>query len=148
MHNTLASSDYGLLSEDTLEPRPDYWAALLWKRTMGDVVLDPGFPKTGSLRIYAHCSKDGKGAVALVALNIDPDHEQMLTLPLAARELALTSPDLTSPTVMLNGTELRAGSDGSVGPIKASGLKKGPFRLAPSSVTFLIIPSANNESCK
>ena len=45
MHNTLASSDYGFLNEDTLEPRPDYWAALLWKRTMGDVVLDPGTPK-------------------------------------------------------------------------------------------------------
>jgi heparanase 1 len=42
MHNTLASSDYGLLNEDTLEPRPDYWAAVLWKRTMSDVVLDPG----------------------------------------------------------------------------------------------------------
>src|ERR1700686_5656575 len=27
MHNTLASSDYGLLDENTLAPRPNYWAA-------------------------------------------------------------------------------------------------------------------------
>src|SRR6476469_819327 len=34
MVNTLASSDYGLLEEDTFDPRPNYWAALIWKRTM------------------------------------------------------------------------------------------------------------------
>ena len=28
MHNTLDASDYGLLDENTLEPRPNYWAAL------------------------------------------------------------------------------------------------------------------------
>jgi len=36
--NTLASSDYGLLDEQTLEPRPNYWAALVWKKTMGSRV--------------------------------------------------------------------------------------------------------------
>jgi hypothetical protein len=30
-HNTLASSEYGLLDQDTLAPRPNYWAALLWR---------------------------------------------------------------------------------------------------------------------
>jgi len=147
MHNTLASSDYGLLDEDTLEPRPDYWAALLWKRTMGDVVLDPGVPKTESLRIYAHCSKDGKGGVTLVALNIDTKHELMLALPVSAERLTLTSPDLTSTTVMLNGRELKTESDGSVGSIEANEVKKGIVRLAPSSVTFLTLRSAHNNSC-
>ena len=28
MHNTLDASDYGLLDENTLAPRPDYWGAL------------------------------------------------------------------------------------------------------------------------
>ena len=42
MHNTLASSDYGLLDEKTYEPRPNYWAALLWRTFMGTTVLDPG----------------------------------------------------------------------------------------------------------
>ena len=35
MHNTLAASDYALIDEKTLVPRPDYWAALLWHNTMG-----------------------------------------------------------------------------------------------------------------
>ena len=35
MINALAASDYGLIDGDTLEPRPDYWAAVIWKRTKG-----------------------------------------------------------------------------------------------------------------
>ena len=148
MHNTLASSDYGLLNEDTLDPRPDYWAALLWKHTMGDVVLDPGTPKNESLRVYAQCAKDGKGGVAVVALNTDTKQEQMLTLPQAAESFTLTAANLTSANVLLNGTEIQAEADGSVGALKAEHLKAGPIRLAPASVTFLIFPSARNKSCK
>ena len=147
MHNTLASSDYGLLDEETLEPRPDYWAALLWKRTMGDVVLDPGVAKDQSLTLYAHCSKNGKGGVALVALNTDTQHEQLLPLPLPAEKLTLMAPDLASTTVMLNGKQLTAESDGSIAPFNAEKVKKGSVRLPPSSVTFLIMPLARNKSC-
>jgi len=44
MHNTLAASDYGMLDENTLQPRPKYWGALLWRRLMGATVLDAGVP--------------------------------------------------------------------------------------------------------
>ena len=37
---TLAGADYGLLDEETLEPTPDYWASLLWRRCMGTAVHD------------------------------------------------------------------------------------------------------------
>ena len=147
MHNTLASSDYGLLDEDTLEPRPDYWAALLWKRTMGNVVLDPGVPKNQSLRIYAHCSINAKGGVSLVVLNTDADHEQVLTLPSSSQQFSLSAPDLTSTTVLLNGTELKAEPDGLVGTLKAQEMRKGSIRLAPASVTFLTVPAAHNKNC-
>src|SRR5919201_613535 len=36
---TLVGSDYGLLDDQTLDPRPDYWASILWKRVMGTKVL-------------------------------------------------------------------------------------------------------------
>ncbi len=35
MHNTLARSEYALLDHDTYNPRPNYWAALLWNKLMG-----------------------------------------------------------------------------------------------------------------
>jgi hypothetical protein len=147
MHNTLASSDYGLLDEDTLEPRPNYWAALLWKRTMGNVVLDPGAAGNSTVRLYAHCAMSGKGAVSLLALNTDPEHEQSLVLPLPAERLTLTAPDLEGTKVLLNGAELKANADGSVRAIHLDVVKAGRVRLPPASVTFLTLPSAGNKSC-
>ena len=102
MHNTLAASEYGLLAEDTLEPKPNYWAALLWSRTMGPVVLDPGVARDKGIRIYAHCMKGTKGGVGLLALNIDTSNEQAITIPLAADRYSLTAPDLASRTVCSN----------------------------------------------
>ena len=39
-HNTLASSDYGFLKHGTFDPRPNYFAVLLWNRIMGTTVFD------------------------------------------------------------------------------------------------------------
>jgi hypothetical protein len=46
-HNTLAASEYGLLDPTTFAPRPNYWAALLWRRLMGTTVLDAAPPRPG-----------------------------------------------------------------------------------------------------
>jgi hypothetical protein len=147
MHNTLAASDYGLLNEETNEPRPDYWAALLWKRTMGAVVLDPGVTGGPSLRVYAQCMKGHKGGVTLLAMNIDPKQEQKLIIPLPADRYTLTAPDLTSKTVLLNGVALQAGQDGTLPEIKGLRVKPGALQLAPASITFLTTPSARNAGC-
>ena len=147
MHNTLASSDYGLLNEDTLEPRPNYWAALLWKRMMGAVVLDPGVPKDQSLRFYAQCMIGRKGGVALLVMNIDPKQEHTLMIRLPADRYTLTAPDLTSTSVLLNGVALQAGADGTVPEIKGQRAEAGVLQFAPASITFLTIPSARNRGC-
>ena len=147
MHNTLAASDYGLLNEETLEPRPDYWAALVWKRTMGSVVLDPGTRKDSSLRIYAHCAAGGKGGVAVLALNTDGDKEQVITLPAAAERFTLTASQPASTTVLVNGKEPSVAEDGSVGALRPERVKAGAVRLAPASATFLVIAGAGNKTC-
>jgi heparanase 1 len=147
MHNTLAASDYGLLTEDTLEPKPNYWAALLWSRTMGPVVLDPGVSRDEGLRIYAHCMKGTKGGVAVLALNTDNSSEQAINLPLAADRYSLTAADLASRAVLLNGTGLQAASDGSVPELKGQPVKAGTLRVAPASISFLTLPSARNKAC-
>jgi hypothetical protein len=147
MHNTLASSDYGLLDEKTYEPRPDYWAALLWKRLMGPVVLDPGTAKDQAVRIYAHCSAEKHGGVTILALNTDTAKEQTVTVPLAGEIYVLTSTELTSTSVMLNGVALKAGPDGSIPPIRGKRFEAGIVRLAPASIAFIDVPSAGNENC-
>src|SRR5271169_102075 len=79
MHNTLASSDYGLVDNNTLRPRPNYWAALLWHKFMGTKVLDP-VPTASSLHLYAHCLRGQPGGVALLAINTDQSASQSLDL--------------------------------------------------------------------
>jgi heparanase len=148
MHNTLAASDYGLLNEDTLEPRPNYWAALLWNRTMGTVVLDPAIPANQNLRVYAHCARGGGGAVALVLMNTDTQREQSISLPQAGEKFTLTAPDLTSTKTMLNGAVIAAGADGSVPAIKGERVSAGPISLPHLSTTFVIIPGVRNSSCR
>jgi hypothetical protein len=71
IHNTLAASDYALVDETTLVPRPNYWSALLWCRLMGTTVLDAGASPSPDLHLYAHCLRNHPGGVALLAINAD-----------------------------------------------------------------------------
>jgi heparanase len=146
--NTLAASDYGLLDTNTLDPRPNYWAALLWKRIMGAQVLNPGFVPTASSHVYAHCATESKGGVALVVLNLGRTAEQTLQLPLAGDRYTLSASDLLSKTVSLNGVELKAGTDGTLPKITGSRFKAGAVRFAPSTITFIVLPNARNSNCR
>lgn len=148
MHNTLAASDYSLITTDTLQPKPDYWAAVLWKQTMGTTVLDPHAPSGTPLRIYAQCAKNVRGGVTLLALNTDKHEKHAITLPDVTERFTLTAADLSSATISLNGTELQAASDGSLPPLKGQNVDAGTISFPPESLTFLIIPSAQNKNCK
>jgi len=148
MQNTLASSDYGLLDEETLDPRPNYWSTLLWKQTMGMRVLDPGVAPTSTLRIYAHCMKDNNGGVSVLALNLDRAREQILHIPISGERYSMTAPDLLSKTVSLNGVELKASADGSLPKLYGQSIKAGNISLAPLTITFIVLPAATNGSCK
>ena len=147
IHNTLASSDYGLLDEDTLQPRPDYWAALLWKRTMGPIVLDPGRIENHHLRIYAQCLRGSKGGVSLLALNTSTTDRQTIAISATGKRYTLMASRLTSLNVLLNGTELRAAPDGSLPRIQGQHISTRTLHLEPLSITFLTIPAAKNEIC-
>ena len=100
MHNTLASSDYGLLDENTFAPRPNYWAALLWRRLMGATVLDPHTSPIPNVYVYAHCLQNHLGGVTLLVINADRQQVHEITLPSDAERYTLTAKrlqDTTSP---------------------------------------------------
>ena len=94
-HNTLAASDYGLLDETTLRPRPSYWAALLWRRLMGTIVLDAGVHE--GMHLYAHCRRGVRGAVTLLAINTDRTVPAILRLPVTSERYTLSADDLRAP---------------------------------------------------
>lgn len=148
MHNTLASSDYGLLDEHTLMPRPNYWAALLWKTIMGATVLNLGPSPTPTLHLYAHCLRDHPGGIALLVINSDRAASQSLELATAAERYTLSAKDLLDTDVQMNGNELTLGADDTIPQLAGVRTQSGHLTFAPATVTFLAIPTAANNSCR
>jgi hypothetical protein len=150
MHNTLAASDYGLLDERTLLPRPNYFGALLWRRLMGTSVLASGVPIQNSLHLYAHCGRTGRGAVTLLAINNDRTKARELIVPIASERYTLeadVSGGLESARVRLNGRVLASDEADELPPLAPMPTAAGTVRLAPATITFLSIPDAGNRNC-
>lgn len=150
MHNTLASSDYGLLDENTFAPRPNYWASLLWQKLMGTTVLDAGPSPAPSLHLYAHCLRGQPGGVALLAINADRATSHEITVPMRSERYTLSAAgkDLETSSVELNGSELKLGANDDLPKLSGNSAPSGRVVFAPASITFLAIPSARNASCQ
>jgi len=147
-HNTLASSDYGLLNENTLNPRPNYWAALLWRKLMGSTVLNPGGSRTGAPHLYAHCLNDTPGGVVLLAINTDRGAARTITVSANSERYTLTAPELEGTHVDLNGKELQLGAGDSIPQLKGIGVPAGEIALPAATITFLVIRNAHNANCR
>lgn len=147
-HNTLAASDYGLIDEETLTPRPNYWAALLWRRLMGTGVLDAGAAPAQGVHVYAHCMAGRPGGVAVLAINPDRAAEARFQAPKGSEVYALTARDLAGGVVALNGRDLAVGSGGSLPEIKGAASKTGAITVAPASIAFIAVPGAGNAACR
>jgi len=147
MHNTLAASDYGLLDENTFEPRPNYWAALLWRRLMGATVLDPGPSSAPAFHIYAHCLRGQSRGVALLFINTGRSEAQTVGLTTEAERYELTAGKLLDRRVRLNASELKLGDGDAVPQLRGTPVSPGKVTFAPASISFITIPKANNMSC-
>ncbi|MDA5194325.1 glycosyl hydrolase family 79 N-terminal domain-containing protein [Govanella unica] len=145
-HNTLVSSDYGLIDQTTLTPRPNYWAALLWHRLMGKTVLEAG-PTLPSLHLYAHCLRGTAGGVALLAINTNQTAGLSVDLRQSSKRYALTAQRLDDAVVRLNGHDLKTKAAGDLPAIKGEAMEPGPIALAPASITFLAVSDAKNRAC-
>lgn len=145
-HNTLASSEYGLIDQSDFRPRPNYWAALLWRRLMGTVVLDAGASREG-LHLYAQCLRGHPGGVALLAVNSSRADRNEITLPKASVRYTLSAATLQSASVMLNGLPLRLDPNDDLPEINGRATAAGPIQFDPATVTFLAIPEAANTAC-
>jgi heparanase len=147
-HNTLAASDYGLIDEATLTPRPNYWAALLWHDLMGKTVLDAGTSPAPGVHLYAHCLRDRPGGVALLAINTDREASHDLAVPMSSNRYTLTAKDLLGASIDLNGSELKLGARDALPSMTGKPLRAGQVTLAPATITFLAFPDAGNASCR
>ncbi|MDR3530866.1 MAG: hypothetical protein P4L90_09970 [Rhodopila sp.] len=146
-HNTLASSEYGLIDQATMVPRPNYWAALLWRQLMGTTVLNAE-SSNADLRLYAHCMRGRPGGVTVLAINTSRTQAASLDLPSASTGYTLTARQLSDRTVQLNGQDLAVAANGDVPTLGGEPVPAGARELGPASITFLTFPDAPNKSCR
>ena len=148
MHNTLAASDYGLLDERTLAPRPNYWGALLWRQLMGTTVLDSGVPIHAGLHVYAHCQREAPDGVTLLVINTGRDTARSLTLADASERFTLDAASLQDGTVRLNGQPLELDTKDDLPGIAGVRTAPGLLTFAPATITFLSVPATGNSACR
>lgn len=139
-HNTLASSDYGFLKHGTFEPRPNYFAVLLWNTLMGTTVYDCGNPDTEGAHIYCHSRKDGKEGLVYLIINNSLTDITTVELPKEAEIYSLSGRDNIRSTIMyLNGQALGLTGENNISELKPITKPAGELELKPGTCTFVVL---------
>jgi len=135
VRQALVGSDYGLLDPETFEPRPDFWASVLWKRFMGTRVLRAGVRGSARVRAYAHCAAGAPpGAVALALVNLDSSNAANISVPWPMENM--TASLVTADSL---------GSQFITDTVLVG--QAGPLRLPPLSYALAVFPDANAPAC-
>ncbi len=145
----LIGADYSLIDKKTLNPLPDFWASILWKKLMGAKVLKVSTSKDNPyIRTYAHYrstrSDCQKGLITIVFINLQ-DKNNSIEFKNIITDKALiyqlSAKNLNEKSVFLNGKTL-ALVDDSVPDIKGKPIKikNKRFNLVPFSITYLVFP--------
>ncbi len=137
-HNTLASSDYGFLKHGTFDPRPNYFAVLLWTRLMGSTVYDAGETIREGAHVFAHSRKDGKEGVAYLIINNSEAQATQVSLPKAAQVYKLSADKIRATTMKLNGRDLVLGQNNEL-PDLSPVVMEGELILEPATMAFVVL---------
>ncbi len=138
-HNTLASSDYGYLKHGTFDPRPNYFAVLLWNRLMGKTVYASGEKTREGAHVYAHSRKDGKDGYVYLVINNSWTEATTVELPKEAEAYILTgNGKIRSRTMCLNGKELVLGENDALPELNGVTVS-GKVELPAAACAFFVL---------
>lgn len=145
-HNTLAASDYALVDYDSMMPRPNYWAAVLWRRTMGTTVLASPASPSPDMRLYAHCFAGKRGGVAVLAINTGTS-PQSISIGNAAKAWVMSAKQLGDRVVTVNGQNPVLRENGTITGLDSVTVR-GAMTVPATSIAFLAVQRANNKQCR
>lgn len=134
MHNTLTASDYGMLDQETHKPRPNYWAALLWRQLMGTKVYEAGVDG-GELGLYLHSNYQDPTAKTLLVIN-PTSKAVILNLPQASEQYLLTASKLRTKEIMLNGKRLKLTVEDKLPELKGKAVTAGAIEVPAQGIAF------------
>lgn len=138
-HITLASSAYGFLDHHDFQPRPNFFAALLWQQLMGDTVYATREEIREGAHVFAHSRKDSKNGCVYLVIN-NSDEVTTVELPKAAEIYALTgNGKMRSRTMLLNGNELVLGENDDLPDLSGKTVSAGTLEIAPGSCIFIVM---------
>ncbi len=168
---TLLGGNYGLLDKDTLQPNPDFFNYLLFKRLMGPEVLrvESSSPE---VTVYAHCTRKGgkedelpglePGAVTVLIINFMAQYDAQIgglklegewrdLLPAPRLDYTLTSGTpgkINGAFSLLNGSPLQVSSEGVYPSMPPLVVKGGEGLVLPKqSYGFYVFPKAGVQAC-
>ena len=139
-HNTLASSDYGFLKHGTFEPRPNYFAVLLWNTLMGTTVFDTGIPVVEGAHVYAHNHKSDADKKVYLVINNSWTDTTIVELEQDAELYVLSGNGNMRSTVMyLNDEPLVLGENDVLPELKGRTIRDGSVELKPGNCAFIVM---------
>ena len=139
-HNTLASSDYGFLQHGSFDPRPNYFAALLWTRLMGNTCYRADIPGAEGAHVYCHSRKDGKDGYCYLVINNSLTEELTVSIPKDAESYVLTGEDgMRSKVMFLDCLPLELGENNSLPCLDGTKIPAGDYALPAGSCSFIVV---------
>eukprot|EP00698_Gefionella_okellyi_P006333 TRINITY_DN15705_c0_g1_i1.p1 TRINITY_DN15705_c0_g1~~TRINITY_DN15705_c0_g1_i1.p1 ORF type:complete len:495 (+),score=89.63 TRINITY_DN15705_c0_g1_i1:27-1511(+) len=145
---TLRGGMYELVDKYSGKPNPDWWTALIWKRTMGSGVLDTS-SSDPELQAFAHCG--AQAGVSVAFINLNPTQAITVTFDgvdsmVPRQEYHLTPVGAENSQVMaLNGNTLSY-ENGSLSPVTPKIVTDAsvPFVVEPHTYGFVVFPNAKS----
>lgn len=138
-HNTLASSDYGFLHHATFDPRPNYFAVLLWNRLMGSTVYDCRDYHEEGMHVYCHSRKDAVQGMVYLIINNSLSDTLTVNLPKEADSYVLCANPVRSGVMLLNDKELKLSEAGDLPDLSPVTKPAGLITLNPASCAFFVL---------
>ncbi|XP_051900851.1 heparanase [Pristis pectinata] len=164
IRQVLFGAAYYQLVDWHLDPLPDYWLSLIYKKLVGTKVLNVSATHSdgnkGTLRVYMHCTNPNsetyqKGAVTMFALNLSTQDKQILLhfglfnkITQFLLQPGESEEGLYSQSVKLNGQLLKMVDHRTLPVIKGKALQaRSPIILPAQSYAFYVIQDANAPAC-
>ncbi|XP_047544004.1 heparanase-like [Vanessa atalanta] len=159
IRQSLIGGNYSLI-DDKLEPLPDWWVSVLYKRLVGNKVLKVSCKCSRYQRIYAHCTNrkytNDTTAVTIYAINLQMEKAKFLLNGTAFHgddlnidEYIISAPsnNRRTKTILLNGWPLYYES--SVPEMQPNHIKYGNHvSMPPYSIGFWVIKNTSLKNCK
>lgn len=139
IHNTLVASEYSLIDQVDLTPKPNYWAAYLWNHLMGTDVLDAGNSGIDGLYLFAHATKGSEAGNKTILLINTNDTPYTIGATKGAKLYQLTADSLDAKEVYLNGTKLQIGNDNVLPTLTPTVTEGETIELPAYSCTFVVL---------